>query len=97
MRALDWQILILVSLSRLFSSSLQSLCQIWPHNWNIVCETSYRLEEFAKQDEYAVDFDDKAYQRPTKEDEQDTGDESSGALDLLATGKEEECSLNSEE
>lgn len=95
-RPLDRQILILVSLSGLLASLLQTPRKIWTHDWDIVRKSSYRLEELAKQYEDAVNLDEKPDQRPAKEDEDDACDESCRALDFLAAREEEEGSLDSE-
>ena len=94
---LDRQILVLVSLSCLFSSLLQTPRKVRSHDRNVISESSYRLEELAKQYEDAVDFDEETDQWPAEEDKYDACDESCCALDLLTTCEEEECALDSEE
>ena len=94
---LDRQILVLVSLSCLFSSLLQTPRKVRSHDRNVVSESSYRLEELAKQYEDAVDFDEETDQWPAEENKDDACDESCCALDLLTACEEEECSLDSEE
>jgi len=94
---LDRQILVPVSLSCLLSSLLQTSRKVRSHDRNVVSKSSYRLKEFAKQDEDAVYLDKETDQWPAKEDEYDACDESCGAFDLLPACEEEECALNSEE
>lgn len=94
---LNRQILVLVSLSGLFSSLLQTPRKVRSHDRDIVSKTSYRLEELAKQYEDAVNLDEETDQWPAEEDEYNACDESSCALDLLTACEEEECALDSEE
>ena len=95
-RPLDRQILVLIALSRLLACLLQTPRKVWSHYWDVVRESSYRLEELAEQYEDAVNLDEETDQWPAKEDEDDACDEGCCAFNLLATREEEECSLDSE-
>lgn len=94
-RPLDRQVLVPVALSCFLSSLLQTPRKIRSHDRDVVCESSYRFEELAKQYEDSVNLDEETDQWPAEEDEYDACDESCCAFDLLTAGEEEECALDS--
>lgn len=54
-------------------------------------------QEIAKKDEYPVEFDEKANQWPTEEDQSNSCGEGGGAFELLTTGEEGNRFLDSDD
>lgn len=54
-------------------------------------------EEISKQDEYSVELDEKAGQRPAEEDEKDTEGKCDGSFQLMWTGEKGESLLKADD